>query len=111
MQVRVVAVPEKRLRVRGEDVNVDVRDDGHLVVTADRGQHRANARVGEGRSHISSTRFGTRTELSRGRVFDWDQAGRLGQPAHRLLVQSRRNRGCCEGRREHGDPISWTSFG
>jgi hypothetical protein len=83
-----------------------VRDDGDLVVAADRREHGADRRVGERGVHVGGAIGGGRVEPPGGRVFDGNEPGRRGQPAHRLLVHLRPGDGRGERGRQDGDPVS-----
>ena len=106
MQIRVVAVSEERLRVARDDIGIDVRNDGDLIVAADRRQHRSNAWIRERGGDVGRSILGTRTELACRRILDRDQAGGLGQAMHRLLVYGRGHGRRGERWRQHGDAIA-----
>lgn len=62
VQVGVVAVPEERFRVRGENLGIDLRDDSDLVIPADRGEDRPNRLIGEGLCDVGCASLGTGTQ-------------------------------------------------
>jgi hypothetical protein len=97
-EVGVVRVAEERLGVGAHQVGIEVRDDGDLVLAADRRQHGADLRVGEGRVDVGRPLLRGRTEAARRRVLDGHEPRHLCQAPHRLLVHLRRETRCGERR-------------
>lgn len=89
-QIRVAPVAEERLRIR-YDISIDVRVDGHLIVTTNRGKHRTDGRIGKRGRHISASRVGARAKLPRRRKLLRHQPGRIHQSLRRPLVHDLRH--------------------
>lgn len=104
--VGVVAVADERLGVGHGKCGVEVRDDEDLVIPADRGEDRADTRVGECRVHVCGPGLRGRTQLARRRILDRNQTRERFDPAQRLLMQRRGDGRGSEGGREDGDAVS-----
>ena len=85
-QVGVVAVAEEGLGIRRHDIGIEERQDGDLVVPADRGQHGLDVRVGERRHQVLRPGLRGGAQLPGGRVLHRLQPDLLPEPGHRQFV-------------------------
>jgi hypothetical protein len=110
VQVCIIAVAEERLRVRCEDLAVDMRDDRDLIVTADRREHGPDTRICECRLDIGRSRLGARAELPSSRIFDRHKSGDLRETAHGLFVNGFRHGRRGKRGRQNRDPLAGLCF-
>jgi hypothetical protein len=94
------------LGVGAEHGRVQQRQHGDLVVPADRREHRADRRIGEGGVQVGGPVGRGRPELPRGGVLDRDQTQFVADPAHGLLVHRRPDRGRGERGRHDRDAVA-----
>jgi hypothetical protein len=96
VQIRVVTGPQEGFGVAAHQFGVQMGNDGDLILATHHREDAADLRVGERGVDIGGP--GRRTgpdPACRGKL-DGNQAGHLGEPAHRLLMNS----GKGTGRRE-----------
>jgi len=108
--VRVVAVAQERFGICTDEVRVEVRHDGDLVLSADGGKNGPNLRVSKGCIQIGCPVLRARADPSCCRVLDRHQASDLSQATHRLLVNGRSNARCGERRRHDRNSVTARSL-
>jgi len=95
--------------VRAQHRRVEVAEDRQLVFAADRGQHRLDRRVGEGRLDVARAVGRRRAEHAGGRELHRLQPERVAESAQAQLVHLRKQRRQPGGGRQDRDarPRSW----
>jgi hypothetical protein len=97
-QAGVVAVAEERLRVRSQQVRVEVREHPDLILAADTRDHGRDVRIGEGGVQVGGPVGGRRTHHPRRGVLDRDEAEVAAEPAQAELERQREDAGQSRGR-------------
>jgi hypothetical protein len=110
-QVGVVAEPEERLGVGTDQLAVQVREDGDLVIASDAGDDRLDLGVGEGCVQVGGPVLGTRAEPTGGRILHRLQSEGLLQPANAEVVGEWQHLGETSGRRQDGDAVTGAGLG
>ena len=111
VKMSVVGVAEEGLGVSADDLGIEVRDDGDLIVAADSGAYGADRVVGEGGHEVAGALTRAGPELPGGRILNGNQTRDLLKPPHGLLVNLGGDGRGREGRGQNGDPIPGPGLG
>lgn len=105
-QVGVVAVPEERLGIGAQELTVQVREDGDLVVTTDAGDHGLDLGVGERRVDVGGPLGRGRPHGARRRILHHFEPELVAESTQSQLVGQRKNPGKPGGRGDDGDTVA-----